>query len=134
MIGGAFRCLRRDERGATLIEFAFASPILIAALLGALQIGQALHASAAMRHALDEGARALRLDLSPTEAEVRAQVEASYAGIDRTKASFSVANKGAAGGIAYWDLRIVYGIDPDIPFIDLPRITMSKTRRVYLNE
>jgi Flp pilus assembly protein TadG len=132
MIARTLPRLRHDERGATLIEFAFASPVLIAALLGAVHIGQALHASAAMRHALDEGARSLRLDDSPTADEVRDDVEASYAGIDKSKARFSVAEKGVVGGATYWDLKLIYSLDPDIAFIDLPKITMTKTRRVFL--
>ena len=108
MIVRALSRLRRDERGATLIEFAFASPVLIAALLGAVQIGRALHASAAMRHALDEGARSLRTFPPPTEAGVQQKVEASYAGIDRTNMNFSITEKGKAGGATYWDLRLSY--------------------------
>ncbi|MGO9418588.1 TadE/TadG family type IV pilus assembly protein [Roseiarcus sp.] len=47
----------RDSRGATAVEFAIVAPIVIATLLGALQIGVIYLAQAELENAAEEGAR-----------------------------------------------------------------------------
>ena len=52
-----FRHLRRDQRGAAVIEMAIALPVLIMFIYGIFQIGILYQANAGMQHALGEGAR-----------------------------------------------------------------------------
>ena len=46
-----------DSRGASTLEFALASPVLIALFIGIAQLGLGFYAAAGMKHAVAEGAR-----------------------------------------------------------------------------
>lgn len=52
-----FRQLKRDERGAAVIEMAIVLPVLILFIYGIFQVGILYQANAGMQHALGEGAR-----------------------------------------------------------------------------
>ncbi len=52
-----FRKLVRDQRGAGVVEFAIALPVLITMIWGVFQIGLVMQANAGMQHALGEAAR-----------------------------------------------------------------------------
>ena len=60
------RGLLRDERGATMVEFAFAFPVLIVLIYCIAQLGLVYRAVSGMQHALGEGARLATLCVSIT--------------------------------------------------------------------
>ncbi len=132
MTMGLLRKFRRDERGATLIEFAFASPVLIAGMIGILQVGQALQIKAEMSHALGEGARFLKVKTTASDAEVRAEIEKSYTGIDKTKADPVEIVHSTTGSVQVRTLTLTYKFDPEFVLFDVDPIEMTATRRVYL--
>ena len=56
-----FRTLKRDEVGATLVEFAFVAPVLILMIMGILDVGHRIYATAILqgsvqKASLDDGA------------------------------------------------------------------------------
>lgn len=80
------RSLLHDESGATMIEFAFALPVLIVMLWMIVQMGFVLRANAGMQQALGEGARFATLCVNPSAdlgcdqpslEQVKARMEAS---------------------------------------------------------
>lgn len=71
--------LAADTSGLAAIEFAFVSPLLILLLLGAIQIGWAVHCAASVRWALDASARALMINPSLTASDVRSAMVARLA-------------------------------------------------------
>lgn len=56
-LAAATERVRRDLRGATAVEFAILAPIVIATILGALQIAAIYLAQAELENAAEEGAR-----------------------------------------------------------------------------
>jgi Flp pilus assembly protein TadG len=54
---GLLRALALDRRGATAVEAAFTLPLIIMLSLGAIEIGRAVSAKAAINHAVGETAR-----------------------------------------------------------------------------
>ncbi|HEX6661437.1 MAG TPA: TadE/TadG family type IV pilus assembly protein [Sphingomicrobium sp.] len=58
--------LGRNERGASIIEFAISVPVLTLFVYGIFVIGQLFEANAGMQHALGEGARYATLCLNPS--------------------------------------------------------------------
>lgn len=59
-MSGAFRSLARlgrDRRGATALESAFVLPVVIAILLGTVEIGRMAWTNAALNYAVQEAAR-----------------------------------------------------------------------------
>lgn len=51
------RTILRDDRGATLVEFAILAPAVIGLMLGVLQIGMSMQSYNAMRSVAADGAR-----------------------------------------------------------------------------
>lgn len=60
--------LRRDERGAALVEFAFVLPILVLFVFGIVEFGRAYSARIELTSAVREGARAGALGNDPVAA------------------------------------------------------------------
>jgi Flp pilus assembly pilin Flp len=53
----ALRALRRDERGATLVEFAMVAPVLLLTLLGLFEMGYNYYIQAQLQGAIQKAAR-----------------------------------------------------------------------------
>ena len=62
--------LPRDESGATMVEFAFALPVLILMIWMLVQMGLLFRANSGIQHALGEGARFATLWPTPTKDDV----------------------------------------------------------------
>jgi Flp pilus assembly pilin Flp len=132
--------LFRDERGATVTEFAFAFPVLIVLIWMIVQLGFVLRANAGVQQALGEGARFATLCLSPTilgctpptRAAVKARMEATVdgAGMGTFEAELPVA--GSQGGASYYDLKVNYSMPTSLILFPGPRIAISKSKRVWI--
>lgn len=57
MMKRRFPALLREEGGSTLIEFAFALPVLVMFIIGVLQIGMMMQANSALREVIGWGGR-----------------------------------------------------------------------------
>ena len=68
----------RNDQGASLVEFAFIAPLLIALLLGTIEFGWAFYQDLNTRHGAREGARLAAVNYkstaTPTAAEQRDQI------------------------------------------------------------
>jgi Flp pilus assembly pilin Flp len=53
----SLRALRRDERGATLVEFAMVAPVLLLTLLGLFEMGYNYYIQAQLQGAIQQAAR-----------------------------------------------------------------------------
>ncbi|MGE4411843.1 MAG: TadE/TadG family type IV pilus assembly protein, partial [Sphingobium sp.] len=56
--------IRRDERAATLIEFAFVAPVLCILLLGAFDVGHTLYMTSVLQGVVQKAARDSGLETS----------------------------------------------------------------------
>lgn len=134
------RALFRDERGATVTEFAFAFPVLIVLIWMIVQLGFVLRANAGVQQALGEGARFATLCLSPTilgctppsRAAVKTRMEQTVdgAGMGTFEAELPVV--GTSGGARYYDLRVNYSMPTSLLLFPGPTIAISKTKRVWI--
>ena len=94
------RFLRRDTRGAALVEMAIALPVLLIFLFGIIGFGSWIALAHAVQQGANEGARAAIAGLSQTEraslatATARASLVNSY-GIAPDQVSVMVADDGA---------------------------------------
>ena len=140
--------IRRDERGAAVIEIAIALPTLILFIWGIFQLGIAFQASAGMQHALGEGARLATICVNPTAAGCSTPTDAAILA--------KVNDKLFGTGIGDFDVEITRPVDDpatptvdesDVNYIDLnatfsmptnflffngPNINLSRTKRVYM--
>lgn len=124
--------LASDARGATIIEFAIAAPILIILMIGILQFGMILHASGALRHGLAEGIRHAKVYPDATEVIVQQKTRDALAGIDPNGIVALTFDRGTQNGAAFGRLTIHYEMTPFIPFVPLDVIALTETKTAYL--
>jgi Flp pilus assembly protein TadG len=66
----------RDERGATVVEFAFIVPLLIVLVLGIAEFGRAFQVSGTLSAAAREGVRVMALQNDPAAARLAVRTAA----------------------------------------------------------
>lgn len=126
--------LARNEEGATVVEFAFAFPILVTFIWGIAQFGMILSADAGMQHALGEGARMATLWPKPADSAVKTRMEERLFG--KHLGTFTVADPvpstSTTLGNRYVDLQITYQVTPNFLVVNGPQINFVRTKRVYI--
>ena len=124
----AFLRLKSDDRGATVIELAFALPLFLMMVWAIFQFGLMFRAMSGMQHALGEGARYATLYPKPTTANVKTLIEAKVFGI--RPGTFRVTDP--VVGTGYLDLQVTYTQPTDLLFVPGPTISVSRTKRVWV--
>ena len=125
--------LKRDERGAAVVELAIALPVLVSVIFGVFQLAMLYQANAGMQHALGEGARhATLFDPStankvPESMTVKNKISQKLFGA--ADGTFTVANPTIGAG--YLDLQVTYSKKMNFLFMDGPTITLTRTKRAY---
>lgn len=126
------RKILRDERGAAVIEMAFALPALMTMMWMMIQAGLVFRAMSGIQHGLGEGARYATIYPQPSETEIKTKISNAVYGIG--PGSFVIANPvaGTNSGAKYLDLTVSYTQDTDLIFVPGPTITVSRSKRVWV--
>jgi len=127
--------LRRDEKGAAVIEMAFALPALIALVWMIVQLGLVFRAMAGIQHALGEGAR--QATLWPVAADtvaVQARMNEAVFGIGPGDFDIPTPGAGTADGSDYLDLQVTYTQETSLLLFPGPTITVARSKRVWKAE
>jgi TadE-like protein len=124
--------LVRNENGATVIEMAFALPILIMLIWMIVQLGLVFRAMSGIQHALGEGARTATLWPTPSLDTVEDKMEAAVYGIKPGKFIIDDPKEGTADGSDYLDLKVSYSQKTDLLIIPGPTINVSRSKRVWV--
>lgn len=140
--------LRRDERGAAVIEIAIALPTLILFIWGIFQLGVAFQANAGMQHALGEGARLATLCINPTSAgcsaPTDAQIEARVSdklfgtGIGDFEVDISRpvddpdTEEVDESDVNYIEMTATFSMPTNFLFFNGPVLNLTRTKRVYM--
>jgi Flp pilus assembly protein TadG len=129
------RSLFRDERGANLIEFAIALPVLVSFIWGILQVGLIFQANAGMQHALGEAARYATIYPTPSDTAIRALMTSKKFGTyNGTLGALQIVDHtNAAGDVDYKTLTLTYNQPTNFLFATGPTVALSKSKRVYLS-
>lgn len=128
------RSIRRDERGAALIETAFALPALIVMVWAVVQLGLVFRAMSGIQHALGEGARLATLYPQPDDDAIHDKIEAAVYGIGPGEFDIEDPVPGTENGSAYIDLEVTYTQPTDLLFLPGPTISVSRSKRVWVAE
>jgi len=128
------RTLRRDERGAAVIETAFALPALIVMVWAVVQLGLVFRAMSGIQHALGEGARLATLWPQPDDDAIHDKIEAAVYGIGPGDFTIDDPVPGTDNGSAFLDLQVSYTQQTDLLFLPGPTITVSRSKRVWVAE
>lgn len=134
------RLLRRDERGAAVIEMAFALPILVVMIWSFVQLAQIYRAMAGIQQALGEGARYATLCIDPslsgcgvpTPTQITAKINAAVYGIGPGTFTVTPPTKQTSGTSAYYDLTVSYTQPTNLLMFPGPTITVSRSKRVWV--
>ena len=128
------RRLRRDDRGAAVIEMAFALPAFIVLLWMIVQLGLVFRAMAGIQNALGEGARLATIWPVPDNTTITTKMNEAVYGIGPGDFDIPVPATGTADGSNYLDLMVTYTQDTDLIIIPGPTISVSRTKRVWMAE
>ena len=126
------RKLRRNRRGAAVIEMAFALPTLIIMLWMLVQMGLVFRAMSGIQHGLGEGARLATLYPQPTNQAIHDKIEAAVYGIGPGNFTIHDPVPGAADGANYLDLTVTYTQSTDMLLFPGPDISVTRSKRVWV--
>lgn len=126
--------LRRDSRGAAVIEMAFALPAFIIMLWMIVQLGLVFRAMSGIQHALGEGARAATIWPVPSTTTIQNRMNAAVYGIGPGTFTIPTPVSGKADGSDYLDLTVTYSQPTDLLLLPGPTINVSRSKRVWRAE
>jgi Flp pilus assembly protein TadG len=131
------RRLLRDERGANMVEFAVALPVLVLFIWGIFQVGLIYQANAGMQHALGEAARFATIFPTPSDTAIRAKVTSrkfgTYNGtLGTLQITDNTTGSGATLKVVSKDMTLTYSQPTNFIFFNGPTVNLSKSKRVYL--
>jgi Flp pilus assembly protein TadG len=126
--------LLSDKRGAALLEFAFAVPILIAFLIATAQLGIFLFARSGLKSAVAEGARYATIFPKPTNQQVADRINARRFGLDTTKVSAPVVTDCLVGTRPCINIEMSYTSSIDFIFFQTAPITVVESRRAFVQQ
>jgi hypothetical protein len=124
--------LRRNNRGAAVIEMAFALPAMIIMLWVIVQGGLVFRAMSGIQHALGEGARFATLFPQPENDEIHDKIEEAVYGIGPGTFAIEDPVAGIEDGSVYLDLEVTYTQPTDLLLLPGPTITVSRSKRVWV--
>jgi Flp pilus assembly protein TadG len=123
--------LRRDRRGAAVIEMAFALPALIVLMWMIIQLGLVFRAMSGIQHGLGEGSRMATLFPKPTNAAVQAKITDAVYGIGPGSFTIATPTSGNADGANFLDLQVTYTQQTDMLLFPGPTINVTRSKRVW---
>jgi len=127
-----FMKLLRDRSGSVAVDFAFAFPVLLTLMLGTIQLGVYLQASGTLRHALGEGIRYAKVYPDATSTEVLDEVRSEMPAMNTSNISRLQFIRGTSNGAEYGRISIAYKLEPLIPLMPVPAITITETKTAYI--
>jgi Flp pilus assembly pilin Flp len=131
----SLRRLLRDERGATIVEFAFAFPALVVLIYCVAQLGMIYRAMSGIQHALGEGARVATVWKKPavSETEIRTEMNEAVFGIGPGTFTIPTPSGGVtSAGTPYLDLTVTYTQPTSLLLFPGPTVNVTRTKRVYI--
>lgn len=128
------RSLSSDDRGATVIEMAFALPALIIMLWMILQLGLVFRAMSGIQHALGEGARLATIWPVPDTSKIKTRMDDAVYGIGPGDFAIPEPQSGNADGGTFLDLEVTYTQKTDLLIIPGPTVQVSRSKRVWVAE
>ena len=134
--------LFKDNRGATVIEFAFAMPVFILMLWMLIQLALVYRAMSGIQQALGEGARLATLCpaatragcTAPTRLQVQQAVQAAVYGIGPGTFTTPLPTCGKEGPVRYYDVSVTYSQPTSMLLFPGPTISVGRSKRVWTSE
>ena len=125
--------LRLNERGAAALEFALALPALVMMIVGIGQLGILYMANAGLRNAVAEGARFATIYPRPSDTAIRTRITSSEFGLIPANMTTPTIAHGVDAGTNYVDISVSYTVPLNFVFFTAPPVTLTESRRAYIN-
>ena len=126
------RSLRRDEKGASAVEFALILPLLITMIVGIAQMGIMYFSHAGLRNLVSESARFASLSPRPTDAAVKARINQGGFGLNTAQLKPAVITYGATNGNDWANISVSYTVRLNFIFFSMAPFDITETRRVFI--
>lgn len=125
--------LIRDSRGAAVVEFALAVPVLITFVWGLFQLCLVFMADAGMQHALGEAARLATIYPTPSDDVLKAKITSTKFGpnVGGTWAQPVVGNAAADGSKT---ITVTYTQPLNFLFFQGPNVTMTRSKTIFISK
>jgi Flp pilus assembly protein TadG len=127
------KALRASTQGSAAVEFALAVPILVLFLAGIAQLGVLFAANAGLQQAVGEGARRATLYPRPDDATITTRIHNASFALNAAYLDTPTLTHGVANGLSYVDISLTYHPRLNFVFFSGPQISMTQSRRAYLN-
>jgi len=124
---------KRCRRGSAAAEFALALPVLVLFIAGIAQLGVLFAANAGLQQAVGEGARLATLFPRPDDATITARIRRAQFALNSAYLDAPTLTRGVANGVPYIDISMTYRPPLNFIFFTGPQISMTRSRRAYLN-
>lgn len=142
MITKLRRTLRRDQSGASAVEFALMAPVFMMLLFGVLQAGVWLQNYNAVRSATLDASRMILIEYQKentlTDEQIRRIVLARattapyFLNSDNLTVNITRADTSRVTGATEMEVGLTYTFDSFLPFADLPGATATYERPVFI--
>ena len=119
-----------DRRGAGVIEFAIAVPVLTVFIYGIFVVGKLFEANAGMQHALGEAARYATLYPTPTDDQLKAMMTAKKFGTSNNGGTLSALAISTSGNTK--TMTLTYSQPTDFLLFNGPNVSITRSKKVYL--
>jgi Flp pilus assembly pilin Flp len=128
-----FKLLLRDQRGATLVEFAIALPLLVVLIYSIFTWGMVFQANAGLQHALGEAARYATIFPTPSDDDIKARIASTDFGLGGgTLEEPEIDNSNLVTG-GYKTITLEYSRPTNFLFFQGPTVTLIRSKRVYVS-
>jgi Flp pilus assembly protein TadG len=137
-----FNRLRRDERGASVIEFALLAPVFIGLMMGVVQVGlymQNLNAvrslgTDAARFAAVEYQKNNKISEATLEANIRALATATPYNLTSSRLVVEVdeVTPSPVTGARQFDLTLTYNLPDIVGGISIDNVSLSYERQIFV--
>ena len=124
--------LVRERRGASAVEFALISPILLGLMVGSMNLGIYYFAQQSVSNALEEAARQAPIYPRPTDAQLRTTFSNALLKTETTPPTLGIAPGTTSSGVQYIDLSVTYSVPINLIFVTPGTYPVSANRRVFL--
>jgi Flp pilus assembly pilin Flp len=133
--------IRRDVRGAVLVEFALLAPVILTLLFGVVQVGIHMQNYNAIRNLASDGARFAvveyqqgnELSATAVQAEIESRGFGPKYNLNSNLLTVQVTEPATRiAGLKEMNIRITYDMPDFLAFVDTDALTLDYQRPVFL--
>jgi Flp pilus assembly protein TadG len=115
---------RRNQDGATAVEFAFIFPVFVAMIFGIAEFGRALQVYNQLAHAASQASRLVMIDRDTADATIQSRLASTLHDLDPDRLNIALATS-TAGGRIYKVISLTYRFEFFSDYIVSRPITLA---------